>query len=503
MNLSIERLAISTGIGTCLGLILWPALATLLGVLGVATSILVGAGTVFPVYARLPRSLDGASRRRRVRTALVVLVGIVTIVQTARLGAHMEDITSEWWVSTTHPLWSKHACMTAYVYAADLDRQGEPNVYDAGHYPGLTPSAEPHPTVENLTVEDPYQYPPPFLLLPRLAIALSNDYLSIRAVWYSINVLLFLGTALLLARWVGGRAGAFAAALVPLAWISTPSLLNFQYGQFHVATVALAVAAFLAFERRRPRLGGALLATAILAKGFPGILLIPMLLQRRFREVAWTGAWTVGLTALAWGVLGSEPFRAFVEYQIGHVGSGAAFAFDEAWPDFKALLLAGNVSPFSMVRKLGELGVAGATDVTARIVHGIFALGILGVALIASRVRARHARAVVWLALLNLAAMTSPAAWGDYVPVGTLWLLTLLVGGPEALRVPVLAGVGAFAFFVPGIVPIGSFLGPVVSMVLSIVGTLLLIGINGWVTLRAARLPVAVRHAQRLAIEPA
>jgi hypothetical protein len=175
--------------------------------------------------------------------------------------------------------------------------------------------------------------------------------------------------------------------------------------------------------------------------------------------------------------------------------SGSAFAFEEAWPDFRSWLLAGNVSLFSFVRKLGDLGLAGMTDDLARMVHGAFSVVVLAVAVLVSRVRSRERRAVAWLALLNLAAMTSPAAWGDYVPLGTLWMLTFLVGG-AATRAETVAAAAAVSFCVllPGIVPIGNFPSPTAAMAMSVFGTLVLLATNAWVVWRGlAPAPVASR----------
>jgi hypothetical protein len=376
--------------------------------------------------------------------------------------------------------------MQAYFYAADLNRQGEPNVYLSDLYPGLNPEAETHATVANLTPEDPYQYPPQFLLLPRLAMAVSNDFYLIRSLWFAVQALGFLLVAFLFARWYGGASGRVAAWLIPAIWISVPSMLNFQYGQFHVSTIALAAAALIAFDRRRAVLGGSLLATAILSKGFPGILLIPMLLQRRWKDAGSTLAWAVGLSVVAWAVIGWEPFASFLHYHLPRVRSGEAFAFHEVWPDFAAPLLAGNVSLYSLVLKLDRLGVAGATEGVARTVHGIFSIGVLGVAVLAARARSRRAWAVSALAVLNLAAMTSPAAWGDYIPVGTLWLTSLM-----AAAVARTTGAGSFvavaaatSFLLPGVVPIGDFPSAVPSMVISIAYTLLVVAFNGWAAAR-------------------
>jgi hypothetical protein len=497
----MERTAISLLAAATVGLIVWPAAVAILGDAGspdaagfahpgvwiAAVAGLIGGGLL---RRQLPRRLDGAARRRPALTAIWVILAGVTVVQTGRFGAHLIDPSRDWWITTKQEFWSKHACMTAYLYAADLDRQGEENVYDAAHYPGLTRDADVHPTVQHLTPEDPYQYPPQFLLLPRLALEISNDFLAIRPVWYAVQALGFLAVAALFVRWWGGGAGARALWLLPLLWISVPSALNFQYGQFHVSTIALAVAAFLAFERRRDAAGGSLLAASIVAKGFPAIVLVPLALQRRWRALAWTGAWALGWTAAAWAVLGPEPFRAFFGHHVANLQSGASFAFEEAWPELRVALLAGNLSPFAMIRKLGDLGVPGATDDLARLVHGAFAVACLGLSILAARARSPRARVIAALSLVNLAAMTSPAAWGDYVPLGTLWLVGMLAG---RLNPAVVAIAGGFCFLLPGVVPIGNFPGPVASMTLSIAGTVLLVALNGWTVLREAGMRVLAR----------
>lgn len=478
MRLPIERIALSTLVAAGAGLIAWPALAVTFHGPGVAAAALAGLAAGAIAWRRLPASLDGSAARRPGAAVTWALLAAVAIVQTARLGAFLLDADSDWWVTTRDPFWSKHVCAVAYFYAADLDRQGEPNVYDGSHYPGLNRDAEVHPTVAHLTPEDPYQYPPQFLLLPWIALALSNDFAVIRPVWYAAQAALFLLVVVALARWYDGRAGRTALWLVPLVWISVPVALNFQYGQFHASTIALAMAAFLAFERGRERLGGALLAGAILSKGFPGILLIPLLLQRRWRAAAWTGAWAVAFTALAGAVVGPEPFVAFFRNHVGKLASGASFAFEDAWPELRTALLAGNVSPFAAVRKLAELGVPGASDHVARLVQALYTVACVGVAALAAPIRAPRRRALAWLALVNLAAMTSPAAWGDYVPLGTLWLTTLLVAeGSRRARIAA-AVAGGFCVLLPGVVPIAGFPGATASLALSIGATALLIGAN-------------------------
>lgn len=493
----IERIAVALVIVATVGIIVANTLSFLAGrftpaIAGPLVPIAVavaGLAAVRALARRLPESIDGALRRRRLVAVMWAILGLATIVQTARLSTYMVDPSYDWVLTTRNEFWSRHMCMQAYFYGADLHRQGETNVYDAAHYPGLNPEAENRATVANLTPDDPYQYPPQFLLLPRIAIALSDDFIVIRALWFAVQALAFFGIAFAFARWIGGKRGTAALLLVPLVWISVPSMLNFQYGQFHVTTIALAVAAFVALESRRHVGGGALLAASILSKGFPGILLIPLLLQRRWKAAAWTGAWMVALTGLALAVLGPDPFVAFVEYHLPRVRSGAAFAFDEVWPQMASLLYAGNVSPFSLVQKLEVLGVPGMSKALAGAVQTTFSVLLVGVAVLAARVRPREDRALVWLALLNLAAMTSPAAWGDYVPVGTLWLLTALaVRSASTTATAVMAAAWVTSFLLPGVVPIGDFPSEVPSLILSVAITVLLIGFNGWLALRPSAL---------------
>lgn len=496
MKLSIERGGVATVAALLTGLVTWPAFTVVAGPLALVAAAVVSIVAGWLTVRALPDRLDGAFARHRVAGVVWTLLVVVTIGQTARLGAYMVDPTREWSHTTRHEFWSKHMCMLAYFYAADLNRQGEPNIYHAEHYPGLNPDAENHATVANLSPDDPYQYPPQFLLLPRLAIALSDDFYRIRPVWYSLQAVLFGLVAVALARWYGGKPGALALWMLPLLWVSVPSILNFQYGQFHVSTIALAVAAFLAFEKRRDGVGGSLLAMSILSKGFPGILVIPLLLARRWRAAAWTGAWGLAFTAVAWFVLGPEPFEAFFGYHLPRLQSGGAFAFEEAWPEFRSWLLAGNVSLFSLVRKLGDLGFAGATDGLARAVHGAFSLSLLGVAILAGRARSRESRALAWLSLVNLASFTSPAAWGDYVPVGTLWALTFLLSGGSRRRTWVVGSLTGFCALLPGIVPVGNFPSAEMAVALSCVGTLILLGTNGWILTRG------VRHSHAVAERP-
>jgi hypothetical protein len=146
-------------------------------------------------------------------------------------------------------------------------------------YPPIAEGTELETDVVGLTnyFEDPFQYPPPFLLLPRLALALTNDYWTIRTVWFALQTTAFALVSLLLALWIKGRSGIVAAFLIPAMWISLPAMDSFQSGQFHLTTLVLAVAALLAAEMRGRQQLSVFLGTCWVFLFFlPGVVPLPV-----------------------------------------------------------------------------------------------------------------------------------------------------------------------------------------------------------------------------------
>ncbi|MCP5105207.1 MAG: DUF2029 domain-containing protein [bacterium] len=443
------------------------------------------------VVSRLTSRLDGVAVKFPVRSALWVLLALLMITQTARLSSWLVDPVEDWSISTNDPFFAKHMCMTAYVYAADLSRQGIDNVYDVKHYPGLNPDAKVHTTIRNFQPDDPYQYPPQFLLLPRLAIALTDDFDLIKISWFFLQALLFVFISLSVARFIGGEAGAAAALLIPLVWISFPVLSNLQYGQFHMLSILLAVAAMMWFAQGKHQLGGALLAVAILSKVAPAILLVYLLAKRRWKEAGWTVAFCLVISLLALVVIGPRPFEAFINHQLPKIQDGTAFSFIEAWPDYRDLFIAINQSPFAFIFKLDALGIPGMTLKLAKITHFIYTLLVLVIAFFAVRIKGgRHVQLLVWLVLLNLAALVSKGAWGDYIPIGTIWLLTYLLGEMSASpgRKLIMVVTGIFMFLAIGVLPLPGLANPSVFISLAGLGMLLIIGFNLWVLFRARQM---------------
>ena len=372
----------------------------------------------------LPESVDGAWQRSRGKTIAWTVMALVMVLQVSRLSVFMTDNDSTWG-STFPPVefTVTHMCMASYVEAAELSRQDDPNIYDPKHYPnfGLTEAKDLETSVIGLQpyLDDSFHYPPPFLLLPRLWLGLSNDYLNIRSVWFAIQLLAFVAFAVLLARWVGGSTGGWALWMLPLMLASMPTMFNFQFGQAHLFTVWTAMAGMLAFEVKRPALGGALLAGGIAAKIFPGVLVAYLLLRRRWLDLAWVAAFTLVFALATLAVTGASPFIKFVTDLAPRLASGEAFSFVT-----ETLTISTNLSVPGFVWKLDLLGIEGGSAMlgSASAVYTLFILVAiwLGARLDVDRV----CRVQIWLALLIVASLRSPLV-PIYGAAPILWLLTL------------------------------------------------------------------------------
>jgi Glycosyltransferase family 87 len=325
------------------------------------------------IAPRMPEMLSGARQRRPVLSVAWLVLVLLAVVQMTRLSAFMVDSSRLWGSTIPDQAAANHQCLAAYVHAADLCRRGERNVYDERWYPAFTTPlyAEPRGVSSPVAglgrwVLDPYEYPPPFLLLPRAALAITDSFERIRTAWFVIQALCLVVGGLLLMRWIGGREGLVTGLLLPAILASIPTMLNFQFGQFHAMAVMLALAAMVAFDRRRFAVGGTLLSFAILSKIFPGVLLVMLTGQRRWREIGWTLGIGVVFVMLALLILGTDPFIAFVSYQLPRILSGEAFSFS-ARADVPSFIVSRNFSVYGIVAKLRLLGLAGVGPSTARV----------------------------------------------------------------------------------------------------------------------------------------
>jgi alpha-1,2-mannosyltransferase len=456
--------------------------ANALAGVGVALACLVAT----PWIARvLPAALDGAFRRRRMTSLLWIVLAITAVLQMGRLSAFMADASREWGATVPDPSATHHACLSAYVYAADLARRGVDNLYDASWYPIFDPPGPTCRIVESRIqgigpwASDAYQYPPPFLLLPRAAIALTSSFDAIRAWWFAIQALLFVAAALWVARWIGGREGLVLGLLIPAVLGSIEPMINFQFGQFHAVAMMLACGGMIAFEEKRASLGGGLLAAAILSKLFPAVLLIVLVARRQWRALAWTAVFGAAFTLAGFVVLGPKPYAAFFGYQLPRLASGAAFAFTHLGRN-AAFLASRNFSIEGVGEKLRLLGAPDAAISLAHALPWIYTiLLVLLAALTARGPRTRVRLLVVSLALLNLAALRSPLAPSFYVLAPVLWVLALLATQVNGRKWLVAALVPAWVVVV-GTPPLPDRVDLIVGLVCQGFAIALLVTVIGW-----------------------
>ncbi len=194
-RIGLERVLVG---GALVLLVVLPALVVLGGLveravgLGVSAVPLVGAlvfatavallvdarsRAALRIFAeRLPARWDGALSRRPGLCFAWGALAILGIVQMTRLACFVVDPSLTW--GSAYPPVDEavhHACLSAYVQAGDLCRRGVDNVYAEEHYPAFRGGSLGHTermesSVLNLSawLEDPYEYPPPFLLISRL-----------------------------------------------------------------------------------------------------------------------------------------------------------------------------------------------------------------------------------------------------------------------------------------------------------------------------------------------
>jgi len=450
-----------------------------LGVVAGALAVVLGAGVAWLLWRWAPAGVDGARRRRPVVAALWALGALLAVVQLGRLSAFMADPERIWGSVVPDPAAADHACLSAYIVAADLSRRGTSNLYDERYYPAFAGDAArllAPGDVRGLKkwMDDPYEYPPPFLIFPRAVLGVTDDFLAIRAGWFVLQALGLIVVGAWLARWVGGRDGQLVFLLLPLILASLPTMLGLQFGQFHVASLLLAVAAMICFEGRRPAVGGALLAVAMVSKLFPAFLLVFLMARKRWRDVAWTLGGCVVFSLMGLAVLGWTPFDAFLSYQLPRIQTGEAFSFYED----KELVVSRNLGIPGLVTKLHWFGVPGMTHGVGAVLGWLFTFLLLWLAWTGGRrAEGRVAEARMWLALLTLGAFRSPLA-PPYVTLSMLWLLTLLAGEIRG-RTSRIVGFVAAWLLIMGTPPLTG--GP--EFVVSALGQIAGLAVCGWAVL--------------------
>lgn len=400
------------------------------------------------------------------------ILAVAGALQVARMSVFLGDPTQTWGALAPSEFMRRHSCLTSYVNGAELARRGDANIYDDAYGstidrpPALAPAIDAGP----LTI-DTYEYPPQFLLVPRVLLALTREFTAVRALWFLLSAAGLAFAVVALARWLGGDAER-RARLLGLALALTPAVvITLYFGNAQIVVIAVAAVGMLRIAEGRRATGGALLAAAISAKIFPGILGVYLIAARRWAAVAWTAAFGAVYAALAWLVFGTRPFADFFGYHVPRLGSGETFAFLA-----EPTTVPANLGVFGVPFKLRALGVDMSLETawtaarqlawgyTAAIVAAALALGLRAGS--TGDPRSRAIAAATWLGLVGLAALRSPFAPGEaLIPV--YWALFLRAAAASSRREAAVAGTFAAAITLYAPAPTGA--GAAATLALQVV----------------------------------
>ena len=416
-------MCIAVALGIAFGIFCFTIAAGLFGSWSWALPIgaLAGALAARLFWRRPPVELDASACSRGLKI-LSALACLLALVQLARLAVFMISSAQVAWSAVPASDWEvRHSCLSAYFVAAKAADTA--NIYDNSLYtaPDDNPSRPRKPLMLGPFRVDVYEYPPPFLTLPRALRLVAPDFVRMRPLWFGLNCGVVLLAMLAVARLMGPAPGTRALLLSPLIWTALPTLSTLQKGNIQAVVIALAVLAMALFGRRRWVSGGALLAFATVSKLYPGMLAISLLVERKWRALAWTCAVSAVLVAITLLDLGWRPFAAFLEHLPGLLGG-------EAFPAFRnPAAVAINLSVPGIVFKLKLFGLAGMTFAAAKVVGWAYTVIAVWATVVLSRRPLPEAeRPLAWMAVITLATLRSPFLPTTYAVFPAFWLLTLL-----------------------------------------------------------------------------
>lgn len=455
-RISAERITRVLAAGTAAGLAicLFTAAAVangLAAMVAVPVAIAVWLATTFWLTRHVPaRVVDAVSLTPTPRWLIIVwwMLAAVALVETTRLAAYMTHRPPPQAFAWTHSKFMRnHSCGTSY-YEGALNVTRVDNVYDIELY---RPSNEPAREVEGFR-PDPYQYPPPFLLIAAPIATTVGSYVGFRGVWFAM-----MGSAVLagfwgLSAWIGGALGGRLAWLSLAAWAAIPVQMTLQIGNFQLGAIAIAVLGMVSIRKGKICFGAAMIGIVTAAKVFPGVLLLYLLVRKEFRAVAVaivTGVVCIALCALFFP---SRSLMLFATYQLPRLDTGDALP---------GLVMKGpiaiNASIPGIVIKLQLIGVY-LSRTYLSIAGWVFSAIVVALTVRAARWRlSRQHEAAVWLALLGLMAMRSPFLPHEYGTFPGIWIatITLACAHKRAVVVACLVALAAFNIYLPGDLGIG------------------------------------------------
>ena len=350
---------------------------------------------------------------------------VAAVVQLLRLTVFMIEPSQEQYSTVPWSKWEiQHSCLSAY-HVADTSTGHVPDIYSNQLYsmPDDDPKAIRKPRMIGSFRIDVYEYPPPFLLLPRAVSFFAPDFLRLRMLWFALNGIVVLIGMLLVAHALGPIVGTRALLLIPLVWAALPTLGTLQKGNVQMIIIALSMIAMLLFAKRKFASGGTVLAYVTASKLYPAMLLVYLLMRRQWRAFIFTAAAGIILAIIALYVTGWQSYLAFMKHLPGLLSG-------ESFPAFRnPFAMAINFSIPGIVFKLKLFGLAGMDFNAVKIVGWIYNLILIVIIVAVARRNNKTGEEspIQWMAILILATLRSPFLPQGYAAFPPLWLLTLLV----------------------------------------------------------------------------
>jgi hypothetical protein len=281
---------------------------------------------------------------------------------------------------------------TPYYVAATLVWEGKP-LYEQSVF---------DPELQRLDhVYRYYVYPPVFAVL--ISPISQLDFDTARWVW-----VLFLEAVLAAGLLVLCRRLRFdwywAVVLCAFFFVADPTHRAFRQGQVAPILMTLIILS-LVFWEKKPPVAGFLIALAVWIKIFPGVLLLPILLRKDWRMLAWTAA---GLATIGAGTMVISGVSDTLQFITGVL------------PHMKEYL-----SDFAMNQSLsvnGILSVLGWEPVYSASAVAILAAG----SAVAYRWREPGVPFLTVSFFLVLSLLVNPVVWGHYLPLAFPALVVLL-----------------------------------------------------------------------------
>jgi alpha-1,2-mannosyltransferase len=314
----------------------------------------------------------------------------------------------------------------------------------------------------------PYLYPPPSLLF--FAPLSSVPYEAAKTLVLVGNHLALLLLLYLLLFRIMTAARPWRRGVLPgassrlLGWLILPLLvlyaLRFQpvvvtldHGQINLTVLVLLCLFWIGLRERRPGAVTALpLAAAILLKTYPALFLPLLVIRRRWRTAAWTGAYVAAMSALSWLVLPRQVWRDWLE-DVLPTGGYANTLFGGLPP---ALPWNQSINGFA-ARLFQQPGYAWHTDpFLARAVPVVMALIIAGTLVwLAIRLSRRHETRYLndeFVLVLVSIYLVAPLSWEHHLvfvlPAAMLALVHVFTGR-TSWRTAVPVGLAAFVLAWP------------------------------------------------------